>query len=129
MKNVITLGKLIGLLFLFYPPLSILFLKTPKISLCNGNHFSSYVAWLTLLQTDKHLPLSSSKRFISLWMYWHISLDVRAPSPLSMYQLQRTKTKHTVTNNFAILYVAVYNRVDSYTRHQTKQTLAQIEKK
>ena len=28
MENVITLGKLIGLLFLFRPPLSILFLKT-----------------------------------------------------------------------------------------------------
>ena len=28
--RVITLGKLIGLLFLFCPPLSILFLKTPK---------------------------------------------------------------------------------------------------
>ena len=48
-ENVITLGKLIGLLFLFcLPLLSILFLKTPKIirmsslALRNGNHFSSY---------------------------------------------------------------------------------------
>ena len=47
-ENVITLGKLIGLLFLFcLPLLSILFLKTPKIrgmsSLpqYNGNHFYS----------------------------------------------------------------------------------------
>ena len=50
MENVITLGKLISLLFLFRPPLSILFLKTPKIqgmtslALYNGNHFSSYKA-------------------------------------------------------------------------------------
>ena len=48
-ENVITLGKLIGLLFLFCLPLpTILFLKTPKIigmsslTLRNGNHFSSY---------------------------------------------------------------------------------------
>ena len=40
-ENVITLGKLIGLLFLFcLPLLSILFLKTNR-SPCNGNHFSS----------------------------------------------------------------------------------------
>ena len=31
MGNVITVGKLIGLLFLFRLPLSILFLKIPKI--------------------------------------------------------------------------------------------------
>ena len=48
-ENVITLGKLIGLLFLFcLSLLSILFLKTPKIrgmtSSCNGNHFSSRMA-------------------------------------------------------------------------------------
>ena len=46
-ENVITLGKLIGLLFLFcLPLLSILFLKTPKISRspCNGNQFSSMVS-------------------------------------------------------------------------------------
>ena len=45
MENVITLGKLIGLLFCL--PSSLLFLKTPKIqgmsSPCNGNHFSSTV--------------------------------------------------------------------------------------
>ena len=44
-ENVITLGKLIGLLFLFcLPLLSILFLKTPGMprSPCNGNHSSSY---------------------------------------------------------------------------------------
>ena len=44
-ENVITLGKLIGLLFLFcLPLLSILFLKTKEErprSPCNGNHFSS----------------------------------------------------------------------------------------
>ena len=45
-ENVITLGKLIGLLFLFcLPLLSILFLKTKRNDLarspCNGNHFSS----------------------------------------------------------------------------------------
>ena len=47
-ENVITFGKLIGLLFLFcIPLLSILFLKTPKIrgmstlAQYNGNHFSS----------------------------------------------------------------------------------------
>ena len=42
-ENVITLGKLIGLLFLFcLPLLSILFLKTKRNDR-NGNHFSSYV--------------------------------------------------------------------------------------
>ena len=47
-EKVITLGKLIGLLFLFcLPLLSILFLKTIKIrgmphSPCNGNQFSSF---------------------------------------------------------------------------------------
>ena len=45
-ENVITLGKLIGLLFLFcLPLLSILFLKTKRNDLArpvNGNHFSSY---------------------------------------------------------------------------------------
>ena len=43
-ENVITLGKLIGLLFLFcLPLLSILFLKTKRNDLapCNGNHFPS----------------------------------------------------------------------------------------
>ena len=48
-ENVITLGNLIGLLFLFCVSLlSILFLKTPKIrgmtcSPCNGNHCSSNI--------------------------------------------------------------------------------------
>ena len=45
-ENVITLGKLIGLLFLFCLPLfSILFLKTKRNDLArpvmHGNHFSS----------------------------------------------------------------------------------------
>ena len=44
-ENVITLGKLIGLLFLFCLPLLSVFFKTLKIrgltSLGNGNHFSS----------------------------------------------------------------------------------------
>ena len=40
MESIITLGKLIGLLFLFcHHLLSILFMKTR--SPCNGNHFSS----------------------------------------------------------------------------------------
>ena len=49
-ENVITLGKLIGPLFLFcLPLLSILFLKTPKIRgktllALYGNHFASYWA-------------------------------------------------------------------------------------
>ena len=43
-ENVITLGKLIGLLFLFcLPLLSILFLKTKRNDLARpGNHFPSY---------------------------------------------------------------------------------------
>ena len=49
-ENVITLGKLIGLLFCL--PSSLFFLlKTPKIqrmsSPCNGNHFSSIIRGLT----------------------------------------------------------------------------------
>ena len=52
-ENVITLGKLIGLLILFcLPHLSILFLKTPKIRGMTSlaNHFSSstYVRMLHL---------------------------------------------------------------------------------
>ena len=43
MENVITMNKMIGLLFCL--PSSLLFLKTPKIqgmsSPCNGNHISS----------------------------------------------------------------------------------------
>ena len=44
-ENVITLGKLIGRLFLFCLSfLSILFLKTRRPrSPCNGNHFSSII--------------------------------------------------------------------------------------
>ena len=51
MENVITLGKLIGLLILFcYPLHSILFLKTPKIRGMTfarpvKNHFSSVYSW------------------------------------------------------------------------------------
>ena len=53
-ENVITLGKLIGLLFLFcLSLLSILFLKTPKIRgmPCNGNHFSS--KWFILYKNAR----------------------------------------------------------------------------
>ena len=43
--NVITLGKLIGLLFCLPSSLFFFFVETPKIegmsSPCNGNHFSS----------------------------------------------------------------------------------------
>ena len=43
-ENVIILGKLIGLLFLFcLPLLSIFFKEERPRSPCNGNHFSSYV--------------------------------------------------------------------------------------
>ena len=51
-ENVITLGKLIGLLFLFcLPLLSILFLKTKRNLARNGNHFSSYI------HTRKMVPI------------------------------------------------------------------------
>ena len=44
-ENVITLGKLISLLFLFcLPLLSILFLKERPRSPCNVNHFSSWAS-------------------------------------------------------------------------------------
>ena len=49
-ENDITLGELIGLLFLFcLPLLSILFFKERPRSPCNGNHFSSLVPFLVLL--------------------------------------------------------------------------------
>ena len=45
-ENVITLGKLIGLLFCL-PSALLFFVETPILqgmsSPCNGNHFSSYV--------------------------------------------------------------------------------------
>ena len=71
MENVITLGKLIGLLILFYHfLLSILFLKTPKIrgmtslALC-GNHFSSLVAGESF---EKELKSQYCKQY----PYWDV---------------------------------------------------------
>ena len=58
-ENVITLGKLIGLLFLFcLPLLSILFLKERPRSPCNGNHFSSLgILWLIHQYRNQLKPL------------------------------------------------------------------------
>ena len=57
-ENVITLDKLIGLLFLFcLPLLSVLILKTP-----NGNHFSSiYCIYSYILKDQKSkIPIFES---------------------------------------------------------------------
>ena len=56
-ENVITLGKLIGLLFLFcLPLLSILFLKTKRNDLARpvmGTIFLVNYSWLTLARWEK----------------------------------------------------------------------------
>ena len=67
-ENVITLGKLIGLLYLFCLSLfSILFLKTPKIRGMTSlnlqcNHFSSYIYYIPPPLTV-HFPMSRSVRY------------------------------------------------------------------
>ena len=58
------MGKFIGLLFLYRPPLSILFLKTPKYKgmtsvPCNGNHFSKKKLYLKFVATDFSPKISS----------------------------------------------------------------------
>ena len=65
-ENVITLGKLIGLLFLFcLPLLSILFLKTKRNDPCNENHFSSYDYGIVLLT----LQCGDSPQFSHILMW------------------------------------------------------------
>ena len=70
-ENVITLGKMIGLLFLFcLPLLSILFLKTKRNDLtrpCNGNHFSSYINLIKSIIINK-VDYNNSYNYVCMYI-------------------------------------------------------------
>ena len=72
MENVISLGKLIGLLFCSLPTLSFVFensknTRNELARLCNGNHFSSsmyvcHICPLTSLQEGTHHKLLAQEK-------------------------------------------------------------------